>query len=104
MSKKRDLAYAEGYFQGVLDSSWQCHDCGNTYGPDVDECPNMVTDEAKAKLRHAQWKVDNEGRYRLLLRPSFYSDAGRGWNEPRGSGEATDCSSGASWLRGSHSS
>lgn len=61
MSKKKlGLAYAEGYFKGVLDSSWKCHDCGNSYGSDVTECPNRVIDEAKAKLRHAQWKVENE--------------------------------------------
>lgn len=47
-----DLAYAEGYLQGLLDSSWTCGDCGNVYSRDIDFCPNVELDEAKVRVRY----------------------------------------------------
>lgn len=49
-----DLAFAEGYRQGVLDSCWTCDDCGNLYVREVEFCPNTSLDEANARLRRLE--------------------------------------------------
>jgi uncharacterized protein YbaR (Trm112 family) len=54
------VSYAEGFLDGLKATSWTCIDCGNTYLPIVEECPNVLLDEASASLRHAQYKADNE--------------------------------------------
>lgn len=41
-----DDGYRVGYADAVMDLSWTCGDCGNTYGPDVEHCPNRVLDRA----------------------------------------------------------
>lgn len=52
-----NVSYALGYFNALMDSSWKCYDCGNNYGPEVDECPNRALDEAKARLRGAEHRA-----------------------------------------------
>lgn len=48
--------YHHGYLQALLDTAWKCVDCGNTYQPDVEGCPNEMIDDAKARVR----KVEHE--------------------------------------------
>ena len=45
LSEARDEGHTLGYITAVDEFSWNCGDCGNTYGPDVDECPNALLDE-----------------------------------------------------------
>lgn len=54
--KNRDprVAYAQGYLDALEATSWTCPDCGNTYDPDITECPNRHLDEAKVALRTAE--------------------------------------------------
>lgn len=48
------VAYAQGYLDALEATSWTCLDCGNTYDPDITECPNRYLDEAKTALKTAQ--------------------------------------------------
>jgi len=54
------VQYAQGYLQGLKDTTWKCFDCGNTYESSVEECPNLLIDEAEAKLRYEKNRTDNE--------------------------------------------
>lgn len=45
---------AQGYLEAIEQTAWTCHDCGNTYDPDITECPNRYLDEAKVAVRTAQ--------------------------------------------------
>lgn len=45
--------YEQGYLDAIRDTAWTCHDCGNTYDAMVTECPNLILDEASAKVRSA---------------------------------------------------
>lgn len=49
-----NVAYAQGYLDALESTSWTCPDCGNTYDPDITECPNRYLDEAKVALRTAE--------------------------------------------------
>ena len=48
------IAYAQGYLDALEATSWTCPDCGNTYDPDITECPNRYLDEAKVAVRTAE--------------------------------------------------
>lgn len=48
------VSYAQGYLDALEATSWTCLDCGNTYDPDITECPNRHLDEAKVALRTAE--------------------------------------------------
>lgn len=50
----RSLEYAQGYYSGLIEASWTCYDCGNTYEAGVEECPNKDLDQAAANLRAAR--------------------------------------------------
>ena len=45
-SKNYELAFASGYLTAINDLSWTCDDCDNTYGPDIDNCPNVRLHDA----------------------------------------------------------
>ena len=51
--------FAEGYLEGLLVTTWHCHDCGNRYQADIDDCPNIMLDEAHASVRSAEWRRNN---------------------------------------------
>lgn len=51
--------YQDGYLQALIDMSWTCMDCGNTYQADIDECPNSTLDTAHAEARAQQWRKDH---------------------------------------------
>jgi hypothetical protein len=46
------VAFADGYLAGIEASLWECGDCGNRYLRDIEECPNILLDEASVR-RHA---------------------------------------------------
>lgn len=50
----KSLEYCQGYLDSLLATSWTCLDCGNTYDPDITDCPNRHLDEAQAALRAAK--------------------------------------------------
>lgn len=50
--KGYDLGHSEGYEAAYREMSWNCLDCGNTYGPDVHECPNRGLDEIAVTNRY----------------------------------------------------
>lgn len=45
-----DSGYNNGYFDAVMEMSWQCGDCGNWYDPTVTSCPNTYLNKASFKL------------------------------------------------------
>lgn len=51
--------FAEGYLEGLLVTTWHCHDCGNRYQADIEGCPNTLLDEAHACVRSLHWRRDN---------------------------------------------
>ena len=51
------VAYAQGFLDALEETSWTCCDCGNTYDPNITDCPNRYLDEAKVALRAAQHKA-----------------------------------------------
>jgi len=53
MGSKKQKAFADGYYQAVVDTSWECGDCCNRYGPDVDNCPNDMMDRAALIRKNA---------------------------------------------------
>lgn len=50
----RIYEYRRGYDTAIMDLSWQCGDCLNTYGPDVEYCPNKMLDSGVAR-RHREY-------------------------------------------------
>lgn len=54
-----ERTFVEGYLEGLLATTWQCYDCGNTYQADIDDCPNIMLDEAHAGVRSAEWRRNN---------------------------------------------
>ena len=56
--------YKEGYLQALIDTSWTCYDCGNSYTLDIERCPNTLLDQAYADVRSSEWRrgngVDND--------------------------------------------
>lgn len=50
----RSLDYAQGYYSGLIEASWTCYDCGNTYESAIENCPNKDLDQAAANLRAAR--------------------------------------------------
>lgn len=49
-----DTAYNNGYFDAVMEASWQCGDCDNWYDSSVKMCPNTFLDKASFKLNNRQ--------------------------------------------------
>lgn len=45
-SEGYDNGYRNGYLDAVMESSWECADCGNTYDSSVSSCPNQYLDRA----------------------------------------------------------
>lgn len=45
LNDAREEGETLGRIATIDELSWSCGDCGNTYGPDVDECPNALLDE-----------------------------------------------------------
>jgi hypothetical protein len=52
--------FNEGYQKAILDMSWECFDCGNTYEPSVDACPNELLDQANASVRYSNYHKEND--------------------------------------------
>lgn len=52
--------FNEGYMKALEDLSWTCIDCGNLYQPTVEACPNELIDEARARVRHTNYRLNNE--------------------------------------------
>lgn len=40
-------AETRGYSKAIDELSWECDDCGNEYGPDVDYCPNKLRESVR---------------------------------------------------------
>lgn len=40
--------------------TWKCSDCGNAYGPDVHDCPNLLLDEAAVASRLSEEADDDK--------------------------------------------
>lgn len=59
MSTDASLDYARGVLHGVQKSTWTCGDCGNTYDPTVQHCPNVTLDHAHVNLRLAESLAGN---------------------------------------------
>jgi hypothetical protein len=53
----REVAYAQGFFDGVKAAAWECGDCGNVYQSTIDYCPNNAIDQAMADLRQAEYRA-----------------------------------------------
>lgn len=53
------LEYTQGFHDGLIEASWQCLDCGNTYQAGVEHCPNDLIDQAAAQLKAARWRLEN---------------------------------------------
>ena len=45
-SQGYDAGYKNGYLDAVLENTWDCGDCGNTYEASVQHCPNEQLDKA----------------------------------------------------------
>lgn len=56
--KVSSVAYAQGFLDALEQTSWTCCDCGNTYDPDITDCPNRYLDEAKVALRAAERRAE----------------------------------------------
>lgn len=45
-SEGYDAGYKNGYLDAILEKTWECGDCGNTYESSVQNCPNTQLDKA----------------------------------------------------------
>lgn len=50
LQQARVQAFSEGHYEGIMRWAWVCNDCGNTYGPEVIDCPNDTLDKLYARL------------------------------------------------------